>query len=342
MSSFDPRLTIPAGWYAVGFSEDLPEGKLTPVHFAGTAAVLYRGCSGQPQLADATCPHLGARFDRGGKVVGDDLQCPMHHFTFGRDGKCTKTLYGKRVPRRAVVRTWPTVERAGMIFAWHCPHNEAPRWQMPEDLSSPEWGPGRRTRVSMNTTPQDIAENLVDPGHFGPTHGYGGLAVLSPAVFGEDDVVTRYGIEREAGMYGRKDVVKVELNIRLLGMGIFCIDGYANPGGLHTRILLSTSPKRIGRIDFMWRVWTVDLARPEDMLPGIRFLPKRWQHKLFETLTWAGMRFDVAQDRRVLDGKRWIDPPALADGDGPIGRFRAWCSRYYEPAEEIGLALVAK
>jgi hypothetical protein len=38
---------------------------------------------------------------------------------------------------------------------------------------------------------------------------------------------------------------------------------------------------------------------------------------------------DVKQDFHIWQNKRYVHPPQLAVGDGPIGAYRRWCKQFY-------------
>ena len=37
----------------------------------------------------------------------------------------------------------------------------------------------------------------------------------------------------------------------------------------------------------------------------------------------------LEEDIPIWENKRYVHPPLLCDGDGPIGRFRKWCKQFY-------------
>jgi hypothetical protein len=50
--------------------------------------------------------------------------------------------------------------------------------------------------------------------------------------------------------------------------------------------------------------------------------------------------FDVRQDLPLWENKVFVSPPALAQGDGPIGKYRQWARQFYAPeprAEVVAL-----
>ena len=38
---------------------------------------------------------------------------------------------------------------------------------------------------------------------------------------------------------------------------------------------------------------------------------------------------DVKQDFDIWSQKRYVDPPKVAIGDGPVGHYRRWCKQFY-------------
>ena len=77
----------------VAYSEDIPSGEVKGLEYFGTKFIGYRGEDGQVQVHAAYCPHLGADISVGGKVVGNCVRCPFHHWQFGPDGQCTEVPY---------------------------------------------------------------------------------------------------------------------------------------------------------------------------------------------------------------------------------------------------------
>ena len=130
----------PRGWFAVATSDELAPGDVARHLYFGQELVLFRTESGTPALFDAHCPHLGAHLGHGGKVRGETLVCPFHHFQFGIDGSCTAMPYGKRIPPGAKAQRWHLRERHGVILAWHCPKRSEPDWEMP-DFDDRNWTP---------------------------------------------------------------------------------------------------------------------------------------------------------------------------------------------------------
>ena len=99
---------IPNGWFQVAYEDELTPGSVVPLKYFGKDLVLFRTESGEIGLLDAFCPHLGAHLGHGGKVKGENLECPFHAWQFGANGKCNAVPYAKHMPRKADIGTWRT------------------------------------------------------------------------------------------------------------------------------------------------------------------------------------------------------------------------------------------
>lgn len=70
--------------------------------------------SGEAQVLDAYCPHLGAHLGHGG------YSCPFHAWEFNGDGINTHIPYAKRTPPKVkdkqCIKTYPTVEKNQIIW----------------------------------------------------------------------------------------------------------------------------------------------------------------------------------------------------------------------------------
>jgi phenylpropionate dioxygenase-like ring-hydroxylating dioxygenase large terminal subunit len=64
-------------------------GQVKPLYVLEKNLVVFRTTSGKIHVLDAFCPHLGANIGVGGSVVGEDIRCPFHSWTFNGDGICT-------------------------------------------------------------------------------------------------------------------------------------------------------------------------------------------------------------------------------------------------------------
>ena len=92
-----------------------------PLRYFGRDLVLYRGDSGAVHVFDAFCGHLGAHLGYGGRVCGDDIQCPFHGWRWDCDGQNVEIPYSTQVNRSRRLNRWVVREGSGTIFLWHDP-----------------------------------------------------------------------------------------------------------------------------------------------------------------------------------------------------------------------------
>ncbi|MFF4948660.1 Rieske (2Fe-2S) protein [Streptomyces chattanoogensis] len=129
-------LPLPEGWYCLATSNEVAPGKLITRRLTGEDVVLYRLRDGAPKAIRPYCPHLGAHLGVGGRLEGDDLVCPFHHFAFAPNGACVRTGYGTPAPK-ARLTLLPVREQNGLIWVW-CSHRDTPPTWEPLGIPTPE------------------------------------------------------------------------------------------------------------------------------------------------------------------------------------------------------------
>jgi len=109
----------PASWYLFGPSAGLARGPWSK-ELLGKRLVAFRTESGAVAVLDAHCAHLGA--DLGcGEIVGETIQCPFHHWRYGRDGVCAHATGCAAPPAFARLQTYAAEERHGYLFFFNGP-----------------------------------------------------------------------------------------------------------------------------------------------------------------------------------------------------------------------------
>lgn len=105
-------------WQPVYHCVDLLPARPVPLRIMGEDFTLYRGESGGITLMEARCPHRGTRLHTGW-VEGESLRCFYHGWKYGPDGQCVEQPAEESAFKDKVrVRTWPTREYLGLVFAY--------------------------------------------------------------------------------------------------------------------------------------------------------------------------------------------------------------------------------
>jgi phenylpropionate dioxygenase-like ring-hydroxylating dioxygenase large terminal subunit len=170
-------------WYTAGRSTDVGDAPVRR-RMLGLDFVLFRDTAGKVHCLADTCIHRGASLSTG-KVRGDCIQCPYHGWQFDGDGACRKipSLGAQaRIPARARVDAYPTVEKYGLIFAFLGDIPEAERCpilpiaEYGPDGPLPGWG-ATIQHFEWNFDYKRSMENGIDAAHnefVHPTHGFSG------------------------------------------------------------------------------------------------------------------------------------------------------------------------
>ncbi len=304
---------LPNGWFHLAYADEVPAGGLTTVRAFGQDLLLFRTAGGALAVAEPFCPHLGAHLGHGGRVEGEAVVCPFHGWRFGADGGCTDVPYAKRIPPKARLATWPSVERNGAIYVWRHAEAEPPSYEVPElpVMNEPGWQGPRRLSWTIRAQFQEILENTVDPAHFRYVHGTETLPV-SQQTF---DGVHIRGVN-EAKMTTPRGSIDGRIETAATGPGF----GYARYrlGGemLHTTCATPIDEHHVVSNFAFWVKGESPAALERGIGPAMI----------------AEIQRQMAQDIPIWENKKYLARPLLCDGDGPIQQARQWMRQFYSPA----------
>ena len=298
------------GWYLVAWSAELVPGQVKPVQAFGKAFVLYRAEDGTPVLLDGHCPHLGAHLGHGGRVQGDSIVCPFHAWRFGAHGRCVEVPYATRIPPRAAVGAYRVAEHSGMILTFHAPDGVAPNYEVPvlPEVNDPAWTPLQVAEIEVRTQGREVIENIADVAHFRPVHN---TKIDDFEVIFDGPRATQRSLGKGRNLKGEK-------------IDVLSIATYHGPAVQFTELAWA----------YPMRLINAHLPIDQDRLL-LRFgVTLRAGEGV--TLPPAILEAHVAAARNgylaIWEHKRWRDKPILADGDGPIGKVRAWYAAFFTEA----------
>jgi len=316
----------PCGWYEVGFSDELPREKLIVRPFMGQELLLLRTRSGEVAAMDAYCPHLGAHLGHGGIVEGEQLRCPFHGFRYDIRGTCVATGYEVKTPPSAQIRTWPLREVNGMLLAYYDPAGTPPDWLVPP-LEADGWSRLFHRGFVLHAHPQETTENSVDLGHFSFVHGYRSVRMLRDVLIEGPYLSTAYEARRPAPLVGRWVDLDFEYETHIHGLGYSQVDVHVRGFDLRARLWVLPTPIDAERIALSL---ATSVYKPSgEARAWMRLIPRSLRGTAIAYFLLIGLAYDARQDFAVWENKRYLERPALARGDGPIGKYRTWASRFY-------------
>lgn len=123
-------------WYPVALSREVGEAPLG-TRLLDQSIVLYRA-DGEIVVAPDICPHRGVPLSKG-RQTDAGVACIYHGLQFGAGGRCIHVPAhpAKDIPERLHLKTFPAVERYGLIWTCLLPASDAPA---PGDIMDmPHW-----------------------------------------------------------------------------------------------------------------------------------------------------------------------------------------------------------
>lgn len=326
----------PNGWYRVANSDEVPAGTVLRRTCVGRDLVVFRGESGGgATVSDAHCPHQGADLGIGGRVEGDCLRCPFHHWQFGVDGKVHHIPDVETLPRIRL-RTWPVCERYGMIWVYF--DADEPGVEPPyafadhPGIDSGELvyrGEHRPDDVDMHLV--EFAENSVDFQHFAAIHGVMLIpwtTVPVPFVTIQHDPsweldpehphIAYFGDHACLEVFGKVlPQTAADARITFFGPGgaiwfQFQVPEFGDITLFHTHT--PVEPLR-QEVYFRW------YASPKIPKPLVSYVVGNWV---------SNWRADI----EIWENKVYRRKPMLSRADGPVARMRRWYRQFYRDGDD--------
>ncbi|MFJ9692478.1 Rieske 2Fe-2S domain-containing protein [Kitasatospora sp. NPDC101183] len=324
-------LPYPDGWAALAFSAELPPGKVLTRQLAGEDVVLYRTRGGRLRAIRPYCPHLGAHLGLA-SLDGEELVCPFHKFAFAPDGQCVRTGYDTPPPRAAL--THLTVREVNeAVFVWRHHDGREPDWEIPSwHLLDDQ--PLRHAAWEMPGYAQDVMENSVDLGHFVTLHGWPQGELAAPVEFDGHRFRVSMRVQETFPLIGLRQV-----DVEVHGYGLSCLHTDVRTPSLGIEICSLVMATQVSPTRMQLRQASrFTLAEPRSLPPAVaRALSRTVTTLLAGPMFKRNCEFTAA-DFPIWSTKKYLTPPKLAAGDGPIGALRHWARRFYPP-DQLGRAV---
>lgn len=303
---------IPFGWFCIGYPEDFPAGEPKALYYFGRHLVGWRDEAGDVHVHDAFCPHLGAHLGHGGTVDGCEIVCPFHGWKYDAEGRNTEIPYSDRINRKAQLRTYPALERNGVVLVWYHPDDVAPMWDIPEvpELNShPDWSTVIRTDHEVEAAWQEMAENAVDSAHFRFVHN----TATVPEIESYESGFPHSEMRSSQKFRTPRGVVEARIDSQQFGPGVALV----NFGGIVDTINYAcTTPieadRCVIRFNFLFKTMGDEKTTRSVGQAFVSEVDKQ-----------------VREDKPIWEHKAHLVRPALADADGPFMKFRKWAAQFY-------------
>jgi len=314
----------PASWYLFDHVRSLRRGPLTR-ELLGRRIVAYRSSQGRYVVLDAACAHLGADLGRG-KVDGERIVCPYHHWEYAADGRCERIPTQRVVPEHACVASYPCVERHGYLFFFDGPVALFPLpffWGChPTDFAA-----SRVSRFVLDGPWYFLPGNAFDGQHFEAVHD---RRLLTPPEIDEPAPFARrvqfHAEITGTSLYDRllKQFVGREVRISITSFG----GPYVLVTGEFRRaksyILVANRP-----LDERTAATEVVVYAPRR---GPRMLQWLWMPTMLAVRRWFTQGF-MNDDFDRLRGMRY-DPRRLVAADRDLAKFFQWLCDLPQASEQ--------
>lgn len=317
------------GWHCLGLAKDFTD-KPTKLEYFGTKMVAYRGEDEAVHILDAYCPHMGADLSLG-KVEGNSIRCPFHHWSWGADGVCDDIPYADKIPAKACITSYQVLERNQLLFVWYDPEGKAPLAQeqppVIDDCYSDEWTDWRVELIPINTNCRELVDNMADSAHFGPVHG--------APITKFQNIVEGHTYTQELWSSSELLAEDGELYSRATYYGPAYMNTYMSGkiGGMdvESRLLVTHVPISTESFDLRFGVMVKknpNLTDAENSAMVEEYVKQN--HTAF------------FQDVDIWHSKVRVDNPVLCDGDGPVHRLRRWYSQFYVNRADVPAGLAER
>ena len=322
---------FPEGWYFIASRESILRRRLIEKTWLGEEIVVWCDAEDRICVSDATCPHLGSHLGPsvGGKVRDGCLVCPFHGFEFDATGQCVATPNAP-APRTARLKTHPTKEILGMVFAWWGSGGRPPQWELPDEpVAGAEWCKVGFRTLRFPGHVQQLAENSVDFGHLSYIHGYDNVTPVGSIAIQGAYLKSSFDFKRVRRAAGMDFAYEVSVDTHVYGLGYSYVEIHEKTIDLRARYWVLSTPVARNRIELVLANQVRQIRKPRRPIMGLRFLPVSLRHRVMNQILLSQQKQDVRQDVAIWERMRYQPKPRLCRADGPIGQYRRYCRQFY-------------
>ena len=123
--------------------------------------------------------------------------------------------------------------------------------------------------------------------------------------------------------------IQTEFEVHVFGLGFSLVEVTVKGLNLKTRQLVLATPISDGEIHLRIVLCLKLVNRMVRRPAWLRLVPSPLLNAILPPILLQGFAHDVKQDFAIWEHKRFVQPPALAEGDGPVGKYRQWARQFY-------------
>ncbi|MFB4303891.1 Rieske 2Fe-2S domain-containing protein [Actinomadura sp. NTSP31] len=331
-----PPTRYARGWHCLGLADSFRDGKPHAVHAFGTKLVVFSDSSGNLNVLNGYCPHMGGDLTQG-TIKGDDLACPFHDWRWSGSGRCAGIPYARRVPPRARTKAWTVLEENKQLFVWNDPQGNPPPAEVTipriDAVFSDEWTDWTWNSVLIEgANCREIVDNVVDMAHFFYVHY--SFPVYFKNVFEGHHASQYMHSKARADISFGSNYAKAEGEEEKLGRSEATYFGPAymidwlqgSNGAIETETVLINCHYPVTPTSFVLQ-WGVIVKKQ----PG---RPEEEAQQLADASA-SGVEIGFLQDVEIWKNKTRIDNPLLCEEDGPVYQLRRWYEQFYVDVEAV-------
>lgn len=173
MYPFGPgHIYVRNAWYMAAWDTEIGRKPLMRT-IMDEPVVFYRTQAGQPVALWGLCAHR--YFPLGdAELVGDNIVCPYHGFTYSPDGRCVRIPAQDKTPKNFRMRVYPVVERGRLLWIWMGDAAFADPAKLPPleeiGMGHADWATVPNGITPVKARWQLLVDNLMDLSHIGFLH----------------------------------------------------------------------------------------------------------------------------------------------------------------------------
>jgi len=319
------------GWHCLGLAADFSDGKPHAIHGFGTKLVVWADSSGELNVLDGFCRHMGGDLTQG-EVKGDEVACPFHDWRWGGDGRCKQIPYARRVPMRARTKRYETAVVNGQLMIWNDPEGSAAdRDILPPELPgvlTDEYTPWSWHVKEINGSHcRELIDNVADMAHFYYVH------FAFPTSFRnifEGHTATQFMESKgrpdksEGGYSGEDSTLRSEATYYGPAYMINWLE--VDYKGFVTEVILINCHIPTGPDSFTLQ-YAISVKKPE----GIDDKTVDYIADAYTKSFGDGFLQDVA----IWENKVAVQNPLLCEEDGPVYQLRRWYEQFYVDVADV-------